>query len=311
MSSPGNPMSWIMSVETLTGANYPQWWEKINMSLALFEIDKAIMDKRSVEPTLLDIPSDLGGDAKAEREKQNSKLMSCYEIDKINWERSNRKCLMMIKERISEGIRGAVSDCETDVEYLEKVESQFTGSLKTYASSLIKRLVSEKYTGGGVRDHILKMSNVATRLKPLDLAIKDDFLIYLIFNSLPKEFETFEVNNNSMNEKWTLEKFIAMCVQEEERIKRNNGGVYSINMAKHHQKRKNFPPKKEDKGKAVSMSSDQPVDNDQCKWCKRRGRYQKNCIEFLKHLNKQGGDHVTSVDESLFLSYSRSTWWID
>jgi hypothetical protein len=36
---------------------------------------------------------------------------------------------------------------------------------------------------------------------------------------LPKEFETFEVNYNSMNEKLT-EKFMVMCVQEEERIKR-------------------------------------------------------------------------------------------
>jgi hypothetical protein len=45
------------------------------------------------------------------------------------------------------------------------------------------------------------MSNAAARLKPLDLAIKDGFLIYLIFNSLPKEFETFEVNYNSMNDK--------------------------------------------------------------------------------------------------------------
>jgi hypothetical protein len=31
----------------------------------------------------------------------------------------------------------------------------------------------------------------------------------------------------------------------------------------------------------------------------------------LKHLNKQGEDHVTFVDESLFLSYLKSTWWID
>jgi hypothetical protein len=74
MSSPGNPMAWIMSIEPLTGTNYPQWREKINMSLALFEIDKAITDKRPVEPSLLDIPDDLGADAKAEREKQNSKL---------------------------------------------------------------------------------------------------------------------------------------------------------------------------------------------------------------------------------------------
>jgi hypothetical protein len=167
-----------------------------------------------------------------------------------------------------------------------------------------------------VRDHILKMSNVATRLKPVDLAIKDGFLIYLTFNSLPKEFKTFEVNYNSMNDKWTLEKFIAMCVQEEERVKRNNGDVDSVNMAKHHQKRKNFPPKpyapkREDKGKVVSTSSDPPVDKDQCMWCKKRGHYQKNCIEFLKHLNKQGEDHVTFVDEFLFLSYAKSTWWID
>jgi hypothetical protein len=104
MSSPGNPMSWIISVEPLTGANYPQWREKINMGLMLFEIDKAITDKRSVELTLLDIPNDLGADTKAEREKQNSKLMSCYEIEKINWERSNRKCLMVIKEMISKDI---------------------------------------------------------------------------------------------------------------------------------------------------------------------------------------------------------------
>jgi hypothetical protein len=77
-------MSWIMSIEPLTGANYPQWQEKINMGLAIFQINKAIMDTRLVEPTLLDIPDDLGADAKAEREKENSKLMGCYEIEKIN-----------------------------------------------------------------------------------------------------------------------------------------------------------------------------------------------------------------------------------
>jgi hypothetical protein len=64
--------------------------------------------------------------------------MSCYEIDKINWEMSNHKCLMVIKERISEGIRGAIPECETVVEYLEKVESQFTGSSKAYTSSFLR-----------------------------------------------------------------------------------------------------------------------------------------------------------------------------
>jgi hypothetical protein len=31
----------------------------------------------------------------------------------------------------------------------------------------------------------------------------------------------------------------------------------------------------------------------------------------LNHLNKQGEDHVTFVDEFLLFSYSKSTWWID
>jgi hypothetical protein len=105
-----------MSIEPLTGANYPQCREKINMCLVIFEIDKVVMDKHPVEPTLLKIPDDLSADAKAEREKQNSKLMGCYETKKINWERSNRKCHMVIKERISEGIRGAIPECETVVE---------------------------------------------------------------------------------------------------------------------------------------------------------------------------------------------------
>jgi hypothetical protein len=111
-------------------------------------------------------------------------------------------------------------------------------------------------------------------LKPLDLAIKDGFLIYLIFNSLLKEFETFKVNYISMNEKWKLEKFIAMCVQEEDRIKRNSGGVDSVNLAKHNNKKSNFVPKPAPrngvKGKGEAMPSGE---KDQCKWCFKRGHY--------------------------------------
>jgi hypothetical protein len=74
---------------------------------------------------------------------------------------------MVIKERISETIRGTIPYCTSVVEYLEKVERQFTGSSKVYSSTLIEMLISE-YSGDGVRDQILRITNVATRLKPLD-----------------------------------------------------------------------------------------------------------------------------------------------
>jgi hypothetical protein len=54
-----------MSTDPLTGANYPQWKEKINMGFVLFEIDMTTMDKRPVQPSLLEIPDGLNFDVKA------------------------------------------------------------------------------------------------------------------------------------------------------------------------------------------------------------------------------------------------------
>jgi hypothetical protein len=83
-------------------------------------------------------------------------------------------------------------------------------------------------------------------------------------------------------------------------------------LAKHNNNKRNFVPKpalkNEEKGKGTVRP---PTEKEQCKWCFMRGHYQKNCIKFLKHLNREGEDHITFIDESLFLSYAKSTWWID
>jgi hypothetical protein len=44
---------------------------------------------------------------------------------------------------------------------------------------------------------------------------------------------------------------------------------------------------------------------------KKTGHYQKDCPEFLKHLMRKDEDIIIFVDESLYLSYAKSTWWID
>ena len=52
----------------------------------------------------------------------------------------------------------------------------------------------------------------------------------MVFASFPKEYETFVVNYNMQPDKWDIEKLIAMCVQEEERLKSSQGD--SANLVK-------------------------------------------------------------------------------
>ena len=60
-----------------------------------------------------------------------------YDLDKAKWEQSNRKCLMVIKYSIVESIKGAITECDTAKEYLERVAAQFVGSSKEYPNQTV------------------------------------------------------------------------------------------------------------------------------------------------------------------------------
>jgi hypothetical protein len=126
-----------------------------------------------------------------------------------------------------------------------------------------------------------------------------------------------------------------MCVQEEDRLKAQNGG--SVNYVNHSKKpmqkksfpSKNYPPKNQwesgpsnapskphGKGPAQDDQShkalvQKEVAPNQCLWCKKMGHCPKECPKWMKHMWSKGENIITFVDETLYLSYDKSTWWID
>ena len=79
-----------------------------------------------------------------------------YDLEYRKWVTVNKKCLVVIKNTIEPAIMGSILECDTVIEYLDRIKSQFTGSSKTYATQLIKQLVIEWYSeNGGIREHIL------------------------------------------------------------------------------------------------------------------------------------------------------------
>ena len=87
-------------------------------------------------------------------------------------------------------------------------------------STIVSKLISMWYKGkGNRREYIMKMSNLVTRLKALQLELPDDILVHLVFISLLTQFNPFKISYNTQKEKWTLNELIAQCVLEKERLK--------------------------------------------------------------------------------------------
>ncbi|XP_050897929.1 uncharacterized protein LOC127104820 [Lathyrus oleraceus] len=137
------------------------------------------------------------------------------------WDRSNRMCLMMIKRSIPEIIRGSIAKSETAKKFLETVEQFFAKNDKAKTSSTLSKLILMVYKGkGNIREYIMDMSNLTSKIKALKLELPGDLIVHLVLISLPTNFGQFKVSYNTQKYKWYLNELISHCVQEEERLKR-------------------------------------------------------------------------------------------
>ena len=114
------------------------------------------------------------------------------------WDRSNRMSLMIIKRGIPEVFRGAVSEEITDaIDFLTEIEKRFAKSDKAETSTLLQKLISMRFKGKeNIREYIMEMSHLASKLKALKLELSNDLLMHLVLISLPPQFSQFKVSYN-------------------------------------------------------------------------------------------------------------------
>ena len=170
--------SYLNNIEPLNGANFHEWKGKVITCLAWNDLDVALREDKPDAPAT--------GASTAPNEK---------------WDRSDRMALMVMMQTISAGIKGAIPTKNAQgidlnaKEYLAKIEENFKSSSKTYASTLIMKLVGSQYNGqSGIREHILNMCDMANRLKEMQMEISEGFLVHFIMTSLPPQYAAFKIN---------------------------------------------------------------------------------------------------------------------
>ena len=72
----------------------------------------------------------------------------------------------------------------------------------------------------GVRDYILKMVYLQTKLKAHDIPIPDKLIVHQALDSLPCSFNQIKTAYNTLNQTWGVNDLIPKCVAEEEKLKK-------------------------------------------------------------------------------------------
>ncbi|CAM8957193.1 unnamed protein product [Rhodiola kirilowii] len=233
------------------------------------------------------------------------------QVYKGTWERSNRLSLMIIRRGIPEAFRSAVPDEDiTAKDYLAAIEQRFVKNDKAETSVLLGKLIAMRYSRkGNIREYIMEMFNLASKLKSLKLDLSEDLLVHLVLISLPKQYSQFKISYNCQKEKWSLNELISFCVQEEERLKQDRTeSAHLTRTAKDKGKRKVEDDKVATPKGPVIKKQKTTIS---CYFCEKTGHLKKDCPTYAAWRANEGKFHTLVCSEVNLSSVSRNTWWLD
>ncbi|CAM8954762.1 unnamed protein product [Rhodiola kirilowii] len=173
----------LNNILMLNGTHFKDWKETITILLGCMDLDLTLREPMS--DVITGTSSESG------------------HVYKGTWERSNRLSLMIIPRGIPKVFRGIVPDeISSAKDYLVEFEKHFVENDKAKTSELLANLISMKYSWkGNVREHIMEMSQLASKLKALKLELSENLLVHFVLISLPSEYSQFRIFYNCQREK--------------------------------------------------------------------------------------------------------------
>ena len=282
----------INSIPMLNGTNFKTWHENLQIVLGVMDLDLVLRVS-----SLARITVQSSSDEKRDIER---------------WEKSNHMCLMIIKKAIPEAFRGTISETiKTTKEFLEEIKNRFAKNEKSETSTLLANLISMRYKGNGnIREYIMEMSHLASKLRAHKLDLFKDLLVHLVLISLSTQFSQFKVSYNCQKKTWSLNEPISHCVQEEERLKQEN--IESAHLTGT-SKDKGRKRKKDKEAVEVPYQEKQHKEKkvDGCFFKGAAGHKKKQCTNYHAWHAKKGTLLNLVCSEVNLTSVPKHTWWID
>ncbi|XP_061993723.1 receptor kinase-like protein Xa21 [Rosa rugosa] len=145
----------IGQIQLLNGWNYKKWRNQVEFYLSMHQnMDLCLIEEQPLE---LDTES-------TEEDRKYYK----------EWYSSNRKAKNVIRTSMSDTVRGSIIEPELAMDFLEAIGDKYQESDKAEAARLSKRFNELEFSGkGSVREHIMELIDLNSRLRDLDMGVKD------------------------------------------------------------------------------------------------------------------------------------------
>lgn len=182
---------------------------------------------------------------------------------------------------MAENVKPSMPKTEKAKEFMSKLKecSQSELADKSIVGSLMNELTNKKFDWSKpIHGHVTDMSNLAAKLKTLGMEVNETFLVQFIINSLPDEFGQFQVNYNTIKDKWNYQELKPMLIQEEGRLKKMRG--QAVHFVGHDgASSSKFKPSKDIKRNKTFMKRPESKISKEmrCHFCKKTGHFKKDC----------------------------------